>query len=119
MRAERFHGWCIRSPNWRNELFEKDIRQESPASPGFFLCAVVALGKLSLLKFLRNRIYTVVCAKANLNGHGKLRQYRCRVWRGHAFEIAIATALHLFDASAGLPCSDEQKKTRLRSHLSA
>jgi hypothetical protein len=25
----------------------------------------------------------------------------------------------LFNAYAGLPCSDEQKKTRLRSHLSA
>jgi hypothetical protein len=36
MRAERFRGWRIRSPSWRNELIEKDIRQKSPAVPGFF-----------------------------------------------------------------------------------
>jgi len=36
MRAERFRGSRIRSPSWRNELIEKDIRQKSPAVPGFF-----------------------------------------------------------------------------------
>jgi hypothetical protein len=29
MRAERFRGWRIRSPSWRNELIEKDIRQKA------------------------------------------------------------------------------------------
>jgi hypothetical protein len=42
MRAERFRGWRTRSPNWRNELNEKDIRQKSPAVPGFFFYCRVA-----------------------------------------------------------------------------
>jgi hypothetical protein len=42
-----------------------------------------------------------------------------RCYARQAFEIAIPIARLFFERSAGLPCFDEQKKTRLRSHLSA
>jgi hypothetical protein len=36
MRAEKYRGSRIRSRSSRNKLIERNIRQSSPASPGFF-----------------------------------------------------------------------------------
>jgi hypothetical protein len=51
MRAERFHGLRIRSPSWRNELNENEIRQK-PGLAGLFIFAGTAPGKLPSAKFL-------------------------------------------------------------------
>jgi hypothetical protein len=48
----------------------------------------------------------------------RLRKRR-RVLIGRSFDIATALTEANPKTTAGLPCSDEQKKTRLRSHLSA
>jgi hypothetical protein len=53
-------------------------------------------------------------------GISRLRLHkRRRIFSGRDFDIATAMARANPKAPAGLPCSDEQKKTRLRSHLSA
>jgi hypothetical protein len=44
---------------------------------------------------------------------------RCRLMIAHASKIDDRTFAATFNSPAGLPSSDEQKKTRLRSHLSA
>jgi hypothetical protein len=37
----------------------------------------------------------------------------------HALKMNNRNRATTFNTAAGLPCSDEQKKSRLRSHLSA
>jgi hypothetical protein len=43
VRAARCRGFRIRSPSSPNELIEKDSRQKSPATPGFFFGPVLRL----------------------------------------------------------------------------
>jgi len=43
----------------------------------------------------------------------------CRLMVAHALKNDNRNCAATFGTAAGLPCSDEQKKSRLRSHLSA
>ncbi len=65
MRAERSRGSRIRLPSWRNELIEMDIREESPAVPGFLFVPVLHRG-LRRTKFLRIRTLTGPMPEAGL-----------------------------------------------------
>ncbi len=55
MRAERFRGWRTRSPSWRNELNENEIRQK-PGLAGLFVfcrCRAANLPPAKILMLLR------------------------------------------------------------------
>jgi hypothetical protein len=61
MRAERSRGSRIRSQSSRNELINENIRQASPALPGFLFFVGFGTAGLGLRSSDRTRISTVVC----------------------------------------------------------
>jgi hypothetical protein len=118
VRAEKSRGWRIRSPSSRNELIEKHIRQKSPATPGFFRFTVVnACGIPARSVFLPTQSCPYASERAYAAADRDNKFYN-RVDRAY-FQNSNRYRAALLSSVAGLPCSDDQKKTRLRSHLSA
>lgn len=60
MRAERSRGSPIRSQSSRNELIKENIRQGSPALPGFFCFVGLCTAGLGFLKLRLPRIFTEI-----------------------------------------------------------
>jgi hypothetical protein len=121
MRAERYRASRIRSPSWRNEPIENEIRQK-PGGAGLFFGEHVAR-RIAVCEFLAPRLFAgrgaALCTNAGVmrlrlvtnsivplidrarfsKHQPRLRQ---RIWRDR-----------------GLPSINAQKKVRLFSHLSA
>jgi len=66
--AERSRGSRIRSQSSRNELINENIRQASPALPGFLFFVGFGTAGLGLRSSDRTRISTVVCPLYARNG---------------------------------------------------
>jgi hypothetical protein len=122
MPAARSRGSRIRSPSWRNELIKKDIRQKARQFRAFFIFYLVALARhLEQFPFVRcfDLGDSVVCRLARLGSLGPttigLMPVIDRAGFGNSNRDGVAPSRR----ASGLPCSDEQKKTRLHSHLSA
>jgi hypothetical protein len=113
----------IRSPNSRSELIETNIRQKSPASPGFFFFAWAFFFCGRVVRRTRARTIAIPVFLQPMQGDGLrnisattltlvINSIRFLKWQTANYESPFAEA-------AGLPYADDQKKTRLRSHLSA
>jgi hypothetical protein len=79
----------------------------------------VSFGALRCARLLRARIATASYARKRAEEVGDSHDDVDAGYRAGAilkWQLLFARALN---GAAGLPCSDEQKKTRLRSHLSA
>jgi hypothetical protein len=112
MRAERFRGWRIRSPSWRNELIEKDIRQKARqcrafsfrgrVAPWIAACEILA-GQYFYRPHLR-RMKQAGLMKApagRSDPEGRMT--------GHAFERAIAAKRRASKAFQGYPVPTNKK----------
>jgi hypothetical protein len=80
----------------------------------------VSFGALRCAHLLPARIVTASYARKRAEEVGDSHDDVDAGYRAGAilnWQLRFARALN--GAAAGLPCSDEQKKTRLRSHLSA
>jgi hypothetical protein len=120
MRAERSRGSRIRSPSWRNELIKK-IFVKKPGSAGLFLFYLVAfVRQLEHFLFVPRFALgdSIICRMAglrNLGGRAFVDPAIVRARFGNSNRDNAAPP----ERPSGLPCSDDQKKTRLHSHLSA
>jgi len=79
----------------------------------------VSTGALRCANLLRARIVTAPYARRRAEELGDSHNEVDAGYRAGAilkWQLRFARALN---GAAGLPCSNEQKKTRLRSHLSA
>src|ERR1700730_4009166 len=106
MRAERSRGSRIRSPNSRNELIEKEIRQKV-RMPGFFLFSSVLFRTLRLAHFLDPYFFVPL----QEGGRNRPPQRNCcRLLIGQGFAIASATALQRSSPLQGYPAPTNKKK---------
>jgi hypothetical protein len=95
----------------------KKIFAKKPGSAGL-LFFVPVLHRGLRTKFLRIVFPPALCRKAGLRIHRGRYQLMPPDDPG-CFENKQSRLRHNVHRATGLPCSDEQKKSRLRSHLSA
>ena len=113
MRAGRFPGSRIKSPSWRNELKQKEIRQKArhPTAGLFACCGCGALG-LTPANCPRSCFYWHLCNKADVRFYARpIRRLRIErpLWIGFA-SIASAAAAEPSRALRGYPVPTSKKK---------
>jgi len=111
MRAEKFRGSRIRSPSSQNELNRIEICQEARQRRAFFFFSISTRVKL----YQHTLCPVILRARAC----GRLERFEFVACHNRQFAITPALVAAKSTMLQGLPCSNEQKKTRVRSHLSA
>jgi hypothetical protein len=122
MRAEKYRGSRIRSPSWRNELKENEVRQKARQCRAFSFWRADCFAGCSV-QASHGGIFTwrgsALCINAGAMRLRRSRPILMPLIDRARFSNGNPTCGNAFSAIEGLPSTNAQKKVRLFSHLSA